>query len=456
MNRYIRTQALRVLFVALLVLPLSACDAFETLEQEPQNFEPLNVTTAGDAETLLIGLYDELQDGALMDDTVIFAAVAADNGQWIGSFPSWQEIETNNLTPDNPEADGQWFQSFDAINVANLLIARVSSGEIEDLSAERADEIEGQARFIRAWAYFNLIKWFGNPGDPEEGGVPLELEPTSSPDSGFNPRVSVDEIYQQIITDLTEAQNLAPSSGSPAFITDLAATALLARAYLYNGQYALARDAAQQVIDSGAFTLAAEPADIYAENSSESIFELQYSEQDANSMFFFALNRQEYGADASLEAAFEAGDLRRAVTIDDDALDSGAFPVVKYFRDTGSDNHYLLRLAEVKLILAEALGRVDFAANRDDAIAEVNDIRARAGLSDIDPTTVGSLDELIDIVLQERRIELAFEGHRWHDLVRTGRAESVLGLSNAARDTRWPIPQDEIELNTNLAQNPGY
>jgi starch-binding outer membrane protein, SusD/RagB family len=456
MNRYIPTQALRVLLVVLFVLPLSACDAFETLQQEPQNFEPLDVTTAGEAENLLIGLYDELQDSALMDDTVIFAAVAADNGQWIGSFPSWQEVETNNLTPDNAEADAQWFQSFDPINVANLLIARVSSGEIEDLTDERAAEIEGQARFIRAWAYFNLIKWFGNPNDGEQGGVPLELEETDSPDAGFNPRASVDAIYSQIITDLSEAQNLAPSTGSPALITSAAATSLLARAYLYNGQYGLARDAAQEVIRSGDFTLAAEPSDIYAQNSSESIFELQFSEQDANSMYFFALNRQEYGADASLEGAFEAGDLRKAVTIGDEALDSGAFPVVKYFRDTGSDNHYLLRLSEIKLILAEALARVDFAANRDDAVAQVNDIRVRAGLSEIDPTTVNSLDQLIDIVLQERRVELAFEGHRWHDLVRTGRAAEVLDLANPSRDSRWPIPQDEIELNTNLTQNPGY
>jgi hypothetical protein len=196
-------------------------------------------------------------------------------------------------------------------------------------------------------------------------------------------------------------------------------------------------------------------------NSQESIFELQYSITDGNSQSFWFYpqslgGRWGYSPTDDLFNAFEIGDARRDVSIQ--VAGAGACPAApcryadKYFRvATSDDNVVVLRLAEMYLIRAEANARL---GAPDQTVRDDLDIlRNRAGLLDL-PITVAGQAALLAAVLQERRVELAFEGHRFFDLRRHGVAETVLGIPTTR--LLMPIPQGELDVNINLTQNPGY
>ncbi|HET9441475.1 MAG TPA: RagB/SusD family nutrient uptake outer membrane protein, partial [Longimicrobiales bacterium] len=214
-------------------------------------------------------------------------------------------------------------------------------------------------------------------------------------------------------------------------------------------------DNATAVINSTAYDLNEDYGDNFAvKNSSESIFELQYSPNHQNSQAFWYVpqalgGRLGYAPSADLYNAFPAGDERRDVSI---GIEDGQRYGTKYFRIANSDDNVIvLRLAEMYLIRAEANARLNAAP----AVvrADIDILRVRAGVAplaaDIDTQT-----ELLDAVLAERRLEYAMEGHRFFDLRRLGRAEAVLQLS--AERLLWPIPQAERDVNSNLEQNPGY
>ena len=189
-------------------------------------------------------------------------------------------------------------------------------------------------------------------------------------------------------------------------------------------------------------------------NSAESIWELQYTTDDSNAMAFFGFvvgGRNEYSPTQTAVDLYEAGDGRLDWAF---AIDSETLVVGKYFRvNTGADHHFLIRGAEMVLIAAEAAARDD---DYDEAVRLVNLVRTRAGASEIDEDSIDSQSEALDLVLAERARELIFEGHRWHDLVRTGRAVSTLETLVSENFTRWPIPQRELDVNEALQQNPGY
>jgi hypothetical protein len=189
-------------------------------------------------------------------------------------------------------------------------------------------------------------------------------------------------------------------------------------------------------------------------NTSESIFELQFTVNNSNSLAFWFFptaigGRLGFAPSPGLYDAFEAGDTRRDATI---AIQGTQRYGYKYFRIAqGDDNVHVLRLAEQYLIRAEANARLN--APTATVHADINVIRQRAGLADLD-VAVTTQAALLDAILQERRVELAFEGHRFADLRRHGKAESVLTL--AAHRLLWPVPLYETDVNENLEQNPGY
>ena len=455
------------LFV-LAAFSVASCDTLEVLDQEPSGDIPADqaFATAQNAESVLVGAYDEVQDGAFIDDGTIFAALAADQAIHSGSFPSWQAIDAHNLAPTNPEAGDQWSESYDIINVANTLIAGVPDvvGEGEDqLSQARADELIGQARVMRAYAYHNLIKWFGVRGGV---GVPLVLERTGAiEDVTFPERASYSAVYDQIISDLQQAEDQAPPPGNGVgFIDTDVASALLARVLLYDRQFGAAAEKAGEFIDASGDVPQGEGYalnDAYsttyeALNTNESIWELQYNEQDDNAMAFFAYRngfggRYEY-APGALIGAYDSTDVRLASNFTTQGVES-VVVIDKYFRATnGDDHHYILRLPEMMLIRAEGLAKSG--GDSDEALALVNRIRTRAGADSVSADEFSGNEE--SIILRERRLELAFEGHRWHDLVRTENAVDVLPQLSSENSTRWPIPQDDLDTNENLSQNPGY
>ena len=439
--------------VATLALSLSACDSF--LDKDPTG----NLPSAGifddvtGAEAAIAGGYNRVQGP--MDDFVIFGDLAADYAVHTGSFPSWTEVDVHNLQTTNAEAGGQWEGWYELVNQANLIIDNVDGAQ--NISAARAGEIKGEAYAMRAYAYHALVRWFG--------GVPLILSGDVDLENLNVPRASADEVYSQIFSDLDAAEPLVAASRPVGLIDRDVVRAMRARVLLYDGQYDAAGAIAAELYDKYPLVT---PGGVYdALNSSESIWELQYTTDDQNSMSFFAFvtgGRREYGPSGQAQAAFDSTDGRSDFNI---ALDGTTPIIAKYFRvNTDDDHHFLFRGAEMALIEAEVAARNGNAAA---AIALVNEIRTRAGAplygeddgdggvrGDADGNGSISGDEAFDLVIAERGLELAYEGHRWHDLVRIGEAVERLDDLTDPNFTLWPIPQSEIQRNTAAVQNTGY
>src|SRR5699024_890148 len=306
-----------------------------------------------------------------------------------------------------------------------------------------------EAKIIRAISYHALVRWFG--------GVPLVLEPIEEVDESiYVSRASEQEVYDQIITDLTDAVATLGDNGSAGATTatGLAASALLSRVYLYTEQYDLAENAASTVIGSGKYTLSSNYEDIFAGSSSGEIFTLLYTSEDDNSLAFYAFPsdagvRYEYAPTSDYQSSFESGDERKDVNI---GIVAGDLTITKYFRTTdGDDDIPIIRLGEVYLNRAEARVKKS-SKDIDGAMDDVEEVRNRAGLS---RKSASSPPDALDIILQERAHELFAEGHRWFDLRRFGVAQQVLGISNTD-NLLWPIPQSQMEVNPKLEQNPGY
>ncbi len=438
MKRFIYST---VLLTALLALP--ACEVLETEPDDSLSSE-LVYTSGKNLEAVLVGAYSAVQ-GMLIDYTIM-AELSSDNAEHTGSYPSWQEVDTYNLATNNAESGGVWASDYNVINLANNIITNGAEVPTDGtFSAARRDAIIAEAKVLRAFAYHDLVRWFGD--------VPLVLMPSEASGVDLYPaRTAASEVYAQIIKDLTEAEATLGTTNRPAaYVDGYVAKALLARVYLYQGQWAQAAAKAQEVI-AGPFTLGTVASIYDTQGSPESIWEVFYNTQDQNSLAFFAFpsnngGRYEYAPTANLIAAFDTTDARFPYNI----AYAGAAPVIVKYDDpvTGTDSQYAVRLAEMILTRAEALAQLN---QLDEARTLLNRIRTRAGLAN---TTASSQAAVIDAVLAERRLELAFEGHRWHDLVRTGRAVGTLNIPSASR-TLWPIPQRDIDLNRNLQQNEGY
>ena len=338
--------------------------------------------------------------------------------------------------------------SYQIIARTNQILATIDEAEFEGAAK---NNIKGQALFLRSFAYFDLVQLFG--------GVPMHLVPVLSREDAALPLSSEDEIYGQIIGDLTEAIPLLPSKSQqdPGRVTSGAARTLLANIYLVREQWADAEAQAQAVVDSDEYMLMPNYADAFSGNNSnknniESVFEVQYKEgaEGLNGNFLYnflprPMNAEEVGAvtgtsnpqplngegnnipTPDIIAAYEEGDLREEasiqyVTASESFWRDGVYPIIKKYVEPHAlnGNHGMnvpvYRYSEVLLILAEAL---EEQGKSGEALPYLNQVRTRAGLGD--PT--GDLGEAI---FNERRVELAFENKRWFDLVRTGRAVDVI------------------------------
>lgn len=415
------------------------------------------LTTARGIELAVNGAYSSLQDASLYgQEEPVFGDLYADNLEFTGTFQTHREFGLRTLTATNGAVLDIWEEAYDGINRANNVLDGIPN--VFQPTDPLGGLYRGEALFIRALLYSILARAFGD--------VPLVTEPSRGvSDASLVSRSPRADVYAAIVADLEEAVTLLPTQRVDGRATAAAATALLARVYLEIGQNALARDRASTVISNPAYSLMPtfgqtvgsdlRVSFFATKNSVESIFELQYSVLDNNlqAFWFFTATlggRWGYAPSQALYDAFEAGDVRRDASI---GIDGSARRYAnKYFRiDIGDDNVIVLRLPEMYLIRAEAnarLGASDVVV-RDD----IDVVRNRAGLADL-PTTITSQADLLNAVLQERRVELAFEGHRFWDLRRHGLAETVLTL--APERLLWPIPQAELDVNPNLTQNPGY
>ena len=439
---------------------VAACDG--PLDVNPTSQVPAEeaLDEASEVAAAVRGIYSALQsEGAYDRDHVVYPDLYADNLDFTGTYAKDREVYNRSVTPSNTGVSGIWQAAYTGISRANNVLAAIPT--VGDLDEGDAGQFRGEALFLRALNYHTLVRWFG--------GVPVVTEPTWRIDeSVFVARNTQAEVYARIMADLQEAIILLPGSNTEYRATRHAARALMARVALDMGSYAQARDMASAVITSGAYSLVEDFNQLWqVENTSEMILSAQYTVNDPNSLAFwfftynlggrfgFAPTSDLYNAYAANRNPFLQGvndRERRNGTIGFDA-DEGELYGRKYFRiATGDDNVPVLRLAEMYLIRAEANARLGAAP--EVVLADVNVVRRRAGLPDL---TAANTTNLLGAILNERRLEFAFEGHRFFDLRRIlGPAAAAAFLEIEQFQLLFPVPQRERDANTALTQNPGY
>ena len=412
------------------------------LEKQPYDIitDDIVISSAEDAEAVLLGAYSALQSPDTYGNQIVGSTgTLSDELVHTGSFPTIAEFDNNAVLSNNVTLQGLWAAYYSGIYITNVIIERIETITID---INKKNQIVGEAKFLRALMHFDLLKLFG----AIPYAVTTDLTVLRTID-----RTPVADVYIELIKELNASVTLLAgvNHGNNKRANQWVAKALLARVYTYSGDKAQAGVKANDIIVNGPYSLEANYVDVFKGNSDEVLFEVFFSVQDQNSMaFWFRTDgRYEYGPSPQMRAAFETGDDRAGMVA---PVGDGRFQVAKYTdRATGTDQTVVLRLAEMYLIRAEAnLGKVQ----ADD---DINALRSRAGL-------VGISGVNLDAVLQERFVELCFEGHRWTDLKRTGKADAIMSVINPTNwqptDLLMPIPQREIQQNPTLVgkQNPGY
>ena len=431
----------------LLFIFFTACDV---LDVEPYHSIPADqaITNRADVESATNGVYSSLQAvGYYGRNYVVAGDLAADNLEWTGTTAGYNQIDNNSILADNVIVEGIWSAIYSTINRVNYVISVLPDVvELdENFSTDDALAYEAELRFIRALAHFDLVRMFGP--------VPIRTTVATASDEDLNvPRMPVADVYNQVFEDLDFAGEHIRDQIIRGKASKAAVKALNARVALFFYQYNQHQDMleramamAEDLLDDPNLQLEPNFARLFDGNpNSESIFEVNFGEQDRNRFaeYFFptALSgRREFSPTEDLYDAFHEEDLRRDVSI---AMDGSNLYGFKYHDiETGTDNVYVFRLAEIYLIMAEAsLLNGDAAA----ALLHVNPIRERAGLAPIDSTNP---DVLMQEIMDMRRLEFAFEGHRWFDLVRTGKAIDVLEGVKEECQYLFPIPLGELLTN---------
>jgi hypothetical protein len=418
----------------------------------------------GNAEAAMQGYYNTMMNNprAVLNGGIgLDAALSADELVCTATFAAEDSFQVYHLSASNMENTESFDTFYNLLFLLNSMLdgLRMSSGVSSPMKAQ----LEGEALFNRAFLYFYLVNLYG--------AVPLALTTDYSMNSAL-PRTSVDSIYAQVIDDLGEAIPLLPvnypeGTGYPGNRTrpdQSAAQALLARVWLYRGQWTAAETAATRVIDDPRYVLDPDLDSVFVSSSGEAIWQLQplyenWATADGNAYLRkFPAGRASFVLTPELLGSMEPGDQRRVHWIDSSLYQGQVFRYPYKYKltvNTGPTMEYemVLRLAEQYLIRAEARAQQ---GELSGAIADVNVIRARAGL----PATMAvTQTEVLEAIFQERRIELFGEwGHRWLDLKRTGQADLVLHAKTGWEqyDTLYPIPNAELLADPRVLQNPGY
>jgi tetratricopeptide (TPR) repeat protein len=474
-----------ILLAVTFILTTTACNDFLTLQPDYVINENTFYKTANDFETALIGNYSALQ--GLHNNTILYLTeLTTDNAEIQWSSPTVSEIECDeiNLTSTNGFVNAVWDYCFTTISRCNNILSR-----IDDVAFDEAlkSQYKGEAHFLRAYCYFYLVRMYGD--------LPIIKVAFRSPNeiAAFDmSRKPVSEVYDLIISDLQSTSTLLNGvtglSKSRASVG--AAKTLLGKVYLTQKNYAQAATTLKEVIDMNSYSLTPNYKTLFTNNNdelSESIFEIKYLSGNIGEgngfssvftpprfdMAIFPGNMQGSGRivpTQDMGNAYEPGDLRRIASISDSVrLMNGTYAKNIYglkFVDfttglagDGGINFTSLRYADVLLMYAEALNET---SKTNDAQPFLNMVRNRAGLPSVSELTKTQLTEALE---KERRVEFLCEGHRWFDLVRTGRLITVMnkyfqdnGLNFSVKETEllMPIPQSERDIDPGLGQNPGY
>ena len=433
--------------------------------------------TDAQATTAMAGVYAQMVNGPISFSNgyvTILAGMSADELFYYGAGDaSITSFAPNQLLQTNSYTSTLWTSGYKVIYNVNSVIEGIAASESSSLTDSTRNQLTGEAKFVRAFCYFYLTNLFGD--------VPL-VKTVDFNKTRYMTRTPVSEVYDQIVADLKEAQELLSADYSISgtakeriLPTKWAATALLARVYLFKGEYANAAEQASAVIsNTSLFSLEADPLNVFLIKSKEAIWQMKQGTTDAGfknstiegwTILPTLTGVARYFLTPALLNAFETGDRRRTAWVGATAAPVNYYPW-KYklgpttFSTNPSTEYYMmLRLAEMYLIRAEAAA--NGAGSLTAAIDDLNVIRKRANVPAL-PATLSQV-QVISAVDRERQVELFGEwGHRWLDLKRTKKAHDVLSAMSSKQpwagdyQLLYPVPPVEIQVNPRLEQNPEY
>ena len=497
----------RILSMVLMTLMLTSCKKW--VDYNPHDDFAITeldyLKSESDYRTMAVSVYTPIQ---WINQAVPVGDIASDNsvsgGETASDVLSLQQIDDYTLTPVNSTLTEIWQSAYEGINRANYMnqykAANLAGNKVEFAGKEA---LYGEVNFLRAYYYFTLVKFFGD--------VPLFTDRRLTlSDSKTLKREAKSAVYKQIEIDLNNAISVLPAiQVQKGRITKYAAQALLGKVYLYQNKYDDAKAVLENVIASNAFTLVPDFASMFlksGENGTESVFEIQYSNSspyynwggvtrgqgnysvqqcgirglNGSATMPYAAGWSTNLPAQNLASAYTAGDKRKDATILDIEAYKTANPSfgityqIAPYKNTGlynrkylprkgetsgqvelnyENNFRTIRYAEVLLMSAEANNK---STTPDDAKAKtyLNLVRRRAfGDNAHDVSASGTA--LYQSILDERRLELAMEGDRFFDLVRTGQAAAKITGFKTGKHEVFPIPQTEVDI-SGLTQNPGY
>lgn len=454
---------LKNIIVIFLAGSLVTVSCTKKLDLEPFQSIDANtaITTAEDVEAALIGAYSILAGGQLYGTNLIMNAdLQAAEGylSWRGTFQGQRQISLKNMTRDNAEASRTWIAAYRAINMANIVLE--NTGVVKDPALK--NQFEGEAMFIRGIMHFELVRFFAKPWGhtPANDHLGIVVKTKASyTEEPAGTRSTVKAAYDQIIADLTAAEGKLPDDRDGIRADKYVALAFLARVYLQQSEYAKARDAADEVIESTNYSMNSDLLEAFTSDlSDESIWEIEQDVQnnagtsnDGMATFFASLpgiGRADVRVEQSFIDSHEPGDLRASEWY---YIGTGARPGNWYSAKWTAfeQNLPIIRLAEMYLIRAETNRRLGTSLNAspEEDLAQVRN-PGRVGLPVlINPT--------VDQILNERKFELAFEGVRIHDIKRVKGSTGLFAWNNDM--LVFPIPQREVDASRGtIVQNPGY
>lgn len=497
----------RILSMVLITLMLTSCKKW--VDYNPHDDFAITeldyLKSESDYRTMAVSVYTPIQ---WINQAVPVGDIASDNsvsgGETASDVLSLQQIDDYTLTPVNITLTEIWQSSYEGINRANYMnqykAANPAGNKVEFAGKEA---LYGEVNFLRAYYYFTLVKFFGD--------VPLFTDRRLTlSDSKTLKREAKSAVYKQIEIDLNNAISVLPAiQVQKGRITKYAAQALLGKVYLYQNKYDDAKAVLENVIASNAFTLVPDFASMFlksGENGTESVFEIQYSNSspyynwggvtrgqgnysvqqcgirglNGSATMPYAAGWSTNLPAQNLASAYTAGDKRKDATILDIEAYKTANPTfgityqVAPYKNTGlynrkylprkgetsgqlelnyENNFRIIRYAEVLLMAAEANNK---STTPDDIKAKtyLNLVRRRA-FADNAHDVSASGTALYQSILDERRLELAMEGDRFFDLVRTGQAAAKITGFKTGKNEVFPVPQQEVDI-SGLTQNPGY
>ncbi|CAM3324517.1 RagB/SusD family nutrient uptake outer membrane protein [Zobellia roscoffensis] len=504
MKKYNLIKSTYILYVATILFFTGCSDEF--LEVTPNHYltEGNFYQTEEDFNQAVLGVYGSLQDYVLTahfleegrSDNTTYDNLL-DQGS-LGGGRQYGFLDQFKMTSDaGPIADA-WNNIYSAIKDCNVTLDNLSKADIDPTLAKRS---EAELRFFRAFYHFVAVRYWGD--------IPLLIAPINSAEEAFAlQRNPASEVYDAIIEDAEFAISNLPlnySGNDIGRITQGAARMLLAKVLLTSKDYSGTVQQLNTIISSNQYALLTDYAAIFDpanKNHNESIFEIQFKEgaegESSNFIYQFApvgsrgvvFLGPESGPGRNIPTtdmieAYEPNDLRKDISVAYfDRNPSPLYYINKYNHDTDPDfsrtpnNWPLYRYADVLLMLAEAINEQSYQTGAPFNL--LNMVRTRAGLTELTSTDVPDQESFRNAIAQERRVELAFENHRWFDLLRTDEAIETItafGIKEKANPTLtppdfiaygpesfaitqekllYPIPNNELDLNPNLTQNPGY